>query len=199
MTDRLSHNAQLLKFFAQQYRGIPRKRLVKLVFMADIIGRQYLGKPLSSIQWTLYHYGPYSQEIPDAIDELERQGLCWTEVKHAPGEATWKKLYDSGRPTLFGFSLAEDEVLAFVVANYLDMPMEELLDDVVYQTAPYKKAQGFDQPLQMDLVDGEGKKEFGFDLGAIARAERQAEEGDFLTAREYFNGLRDRITARYAE
>ena len=39
----------------------------------------------------------------------------------------------------------------------------------------------------------------GFELEAIARAERQAEEGDFVTAREYFDGLRDRITARYAK
>jgi len=199
MTDRLSHNAQLLKFFAQQYRGIPRKRLVKLVFMADIIGRQYLGKPLSNIQWTLYHYGPYSQEISDAVDELESRGLCWTEVKHAPGEATWKKLYDAGKPVLFDFSLAEDQVLGFVVRTYLNMPMEELILDVVYETTPYKRAEKFGDTLQMSLVDDEGKREFGFDLEEIARAERQAEEGDFVTAREYFDGLRDRITARYAE
>jgi len=196
----LSRNAQLLKYFAQQYPGIPRKRLVKLAYMTDILGRQYLGKPLSGMNWILYHHGPYSQEIPEAINELEVQDLCWTEVINAPtGEATWKKLYDAGKPVLFDFSLAEDQVLGFVIRTYRDMPMDELMLDVVYETTPYKQAEKFGDNLQMNLVDDEGKREFGFDLEAIARAERQAEEGDFVTAREYFDGLRDRITARYAE
>ena len=195
----LSRNAQLLKYFAQQQSGMSRKRLVKLAYMADIVGRQFLGRPLSSFDWVAYHYGPYSLAIPDAIQELEDQELCWTKVERVPGEATWKKLYDSGKPTILDFSLGEDQVLHFVVSTYLDMSNEELIHDVVYETTPFTKAERFGEALDMGLVDGEGKDDIGFDLELIAKAERQAEEGDFVTAREYFDGLRNRIAARHTK
>ena len=195
----LSINAQLLKYFAQQYPGIPRKRLVKMVFMSDIISRQYLGRPTSTIDWILYHYGPYGQAIPDAITELEEAELCWTDVKKVPDEPRWKKLHDYGKPTVFEFSLAQDEILGFVVETYLDMPMEELLDDVVYEVTPVKQAERIGQRLDMNLADNEGKREVGFDLEKIIHAERQAEEGNFLTAREYFDGLRDHLAGRHTE
>ncbi|MDQ3675069.1 MAG: hypothetical protein M3365_11955, partial [Gemmatimonadota bacterium] len=39
-----SKTAQVLRYFAQHYGGpgVPRKRLVKLAYMADILSRQYL-------------------------------------------------------------------------------------------------------------------------------------------------------------
>ena len=196
----LSRDAQLLKFFAQQYPGIPRKRLVKLAYMADLIARQYLGHPVSSFAYRADHYGPYPPTITDAIAELEAEGLAWTQDSEPTDDGPgWKKLFDSGRRIEFDFTMEENEVLGYVVKNYLRMSMDELLEDVVYVTAPYRAATVFREQLPMDVVDNEGRRLAGFELGKVLRAERQAEAGDFLSAREYFDGLRNRIAARYAD
>ena len=198
----VSRNAQLLKFFAQAYRGIPRKRLVKMAFMADLISRQYLEHPISEFEWIAYYYGPYSREIPEAIGELESQHLAWTrEIEATPdGDAQWKLLFDSGQRVPLDFSFGENEVLAYVVDNYLDMPMEELLWDVVYPTVPFKKAvaEGFGSRVPMELANSVGKRLAGFDLEAIIKAERQVEGGEFVTASAFFNALRSDITERHS-
>jgi uncharacterized protein YwgA len=195
----ISRNAQLLKFFAQQYPGIPRKRLVKMAYMADLIARQYLGHPISEFEYRADHFGPYPPEITDALAELEAEGLAWTRATEATAEGpSWKQLFDSGHRIVFEFSLEENEVLGYVVKNYLNMPMEELLEDVVYQTTPYKASESFRERLRMEMADNEGKKLVGFDLRAIINAERQVDAGEYLVAREYFDGLRNRIAARHA-
>ena len=198
----LSRDAQLLKFFAQQYRGIPRKRLVKMAYLSDLISRQYLDHPITGFQWFAYYYGPYADAIKDRVGELEKSGLAWVQESEATpeGDMAWKRLFDSGRPVPFDFSLGENEVLAYVVANYLNMDMEELLYDVVYQTTPYKAVmfERFGSLLPMDLANREGKQSVGFDLEAVIKAERQVEAGHYVSAAGFFDGLRASITARYS-
>lgn len=199
MGSEISKNAQVLKFFAQQYRGIPRKRLVKMAYETDIIARQYLGEPVSDFEWRRDKYGPYSPEIPVAVAELESFGLGWTQETEATEDGPgWKKLYDAGRPVVFDFTLAENEVLAYVAANYLTMPMEELLFDVIYETKPMKVETQFRERLPMEIVDNEGRNLVGFDLVHIIKAEEQAKAGDYLTAPEFLDALRNQITARHA-
>lgn len=190
-----------MKFFAQQYhRGIPRKRLVKMAYETDIIARQYLGEPVSTFEWRRDKYGPYSPEIPEAVAELEAQGFGWTQETEATEDGPgWKKLYDAGRPVVFDFTLAENEVLAYVAANYLSMPMEELIFDVVYETKPMKAETQFRERLPMEIVDNEGRDLVGFDLRRIIKAEEQAKTGDYLTAPQFLDALRDQITARHAD
>lgn len=99
----LSRNAQLLKYFAQQSRGIPRKHLVKMAYVADLVARQYLGHAISDFNYVVHYFGPYPQEAPDAIAELEREGLAWTQVTGRTDEhdVSFKKLFDNGKRTLF--------------------------------------------------------------------------------------------------
>ncbi len=60
MTTALSRNALLVKYFAQVYRGIPRKHLVKFIYEADVLAREYLGHPLSKFQYQHAKYGSTS-------------------------------------------------------------------------------------------------------------------------------------------
>jgi hypothetical protein len=169
-----------------------------MVYETDIIARQYLGEPVSTFEWRLDQYGPYSPEIPLAVEELVASGLAWTQDTKATEDSPgWKKLYDSGQVIIFDFKLEEHEVLAYVTTNYLNMPMEELIFDVVYETKPYKAATQFHQRLHMELVDNEGRDLVGFDLGRIIKAEQQAQAGDYLTAPQFFDGLRNTIAARH--
>jgi hypothetical protein len=203
MATALSRNAQLLKYFAQQRRGIPRKRLVKMAYLSDLFARQFLGRPISELEYVVYFFGPYSHDIPEAIRELTERGLAWTKDDDTPSEdeITRKPLFDAGRPVPFDFTLGENEILAYVVANYLDMDMEELLEDVVYRTRPFREAAAkrrYDERIPMELEDNQGREAVGFDLEAVARAEQQAREGHFQSAQALFDGLRSKISARHA-
>jgi len=198
----LSKNAQLIKFFAQLGPGIPRTRLVKMAYMADVISRRYLGRPISDLEYRKDKFGPNAPEIGNVISELEAMGLVWTKNSPAStqeGRDASKMLFDSGRRVVFDFTLGENEILAYVAENYRAMELTEFVRDVVKQTRPFKAQRRFHEPLPMDLEDNEGRNLVGFDLEAIARAERQAEAGDFRTARDFFDALRTRLTARYTE
>lgn len=199
----ISRNAQLLKYFAQQCHGMPSKHLVKMAYMADLLARQFLGHPISGFNYVVFYHGPYPHEFKDAIGELEAAGLAQLiERKKAdPSDYELKKLFDAGKAVSFDFDLGENEVLAHVVRTFLNMDTEEFVEDVVYPTRPFqiaKEARRLDEPIPMHIVDGEGRREIGFDLNKALEAERQAEEGQFMTAASYFNGLRNRIAARHA-
>ena len=199
MSTSISRNAQVLRFFANADRGIPRKRLVKMAYLADVLALEYLGHPISEFPWISYHYGPYAFEIKDAVEELEKSGLAWTkDTDQAPDGATWKRLYLNADRVTYDFDLAENEILAYVVSNYLSVPMDELMDGVVYQSAPYVNRGEFRQPLPMETSRDVGRKKAGFDLGKIVKAEQQVRDGHFTSGREFFDDLRTRITARHA-
>ena len=194
----ITRDAQLLKFFAQQYSGIPRKRLVKMAYLADLISRQYLGHPITTFEYRVNHFGPYSPAIEDAVKELVSKDLALTRDSQPDedGQDAWKLLFDVGKRVVFDFSLGENEVLAYVADNYLDMSMDELLEDVVYPTAPFQAVRNeFRARIPMELVNGQEKQFVGFDLEAVIKAEQQAELGGYATAREFFDGLRARYTA----
>jgi hypothetical protein len=194
----ISKTAQVLRFFAQQYGppGIPRKRLVKLAYMADILARQYLGHPITEFVYIKDHYGPNARELPEAAQELLDGELA---DEHTERDGSYRKirLRASHKLAVFDFTLGENEVLRYVVDNYLDMDIDEFVDDVVKETDPFKAVDRQEEVIPMDIVDGTKRAEIGFDLERILRAERQAAEGNSMTLADFMNELRTEITARH--
>jgi hypothetical protein len=183
---RLSKTAQVLKYFAQQYKagaargGIPRKRLVKMAYLTDLLAREHFGHPLTDLTYYRYYYGPYDSAIRGFIDELVKADLA--DERHAlDGDYVTKFLVDHGVPISFDFGLAEMEILRYVAATYLSMPMQELLDDVVYQTAPFKKTSELNDKLPMDIVNNRVAETVPFALEAVLRAEMEIDAGQFTT------------------
>jgi len=173
-----------------------------MIYMADIIARRYLGHPISEFDYQKDKFGPYSPEIPKAIAELESLDLVWVKDNKATsqeGRDASKVLFDSGRRIIFDFSLGENEVLGYVVSNYRSMDLKEFIDLVVKKTKPFLAQKRVRAPLPMDIVDNEGRDLVGFELEAIIKAERQAEAGDFVTARDFFDSFLARLTARHTE
>ncbi|MGQ0713799.1 MAG: type II toxin-antitoxin system antitoxin SocA domain-containing protein [Gemmatimonadaceae bacterium] len=196
----ISKNAQVLRLFAQAYagRGIPRKRLVKLAYMADLLARQYLGRPVTDFIYIKDHYGPNARELPEVTEELTTHDLAQEYVER---DGTFRsiRLRASHTPVVFDLTLGENEVLRYVMDNYLNMDLEEFVDDVVKVTDPFRAVQRQGEVIPMELVDGVKRKEIGFDLERILRAEQQAAEGNSVTLAEFVNELRTEITARHAE
>ncbi len=194
MTPHLSRNAQLVKFFAQQYPGVPRKHLVKLIYMADLLAREYLGKPISSLNWYKYRHGPYDKNIENAVDELVEARLI-EDVRDPWWKGRYHRVVDLHQPVPFGFTLGESAVLDYVVTNYLRMPTEELVKDVVYHTAPFKAVHRVGQLLPMEMVDNRGTAVVGFRLEEVLRAEREGRSEEDMTLSEFVNELRAKAPA----
>jgi hypothetical protein len=183
----MSKTAQVLKYFAQQYqaengKGIPRKRLIKMAYLTDLLAREYLGDPITDFRYYLYDFGPYDEEIESVIAELEAAGLAETKLEWGQ-ETNIKRLVDRGVPVAFDFTLVESEILRYVTTNYLTMPMHELMDEIVYPSLPMKEAK-YKERLPMGLMDNRGRKAVGFDLEAVLRAEQDINRGNFTTALE---------------
>lgn len=194
MPPELSRNALLVKYFTQVYRGIPRKHLVKLIYEADVLGREYLARPLSTFTYKKDKYGPYDPAIKEAVSELvgaghvEEKRDSWFGGEGAEG--AYLRLYDQRRPVAFNFSLGESAVLDYVVTNYIKMPFEEFLYGVVYETLPMKAAGPRGSRLPMELADGVGTRKVGFHLEEVLKAEEAGRQGEFITLSEFVAELR---------
>ncbi len=194
MEPSLSRNAQLVKFFAQQYRGIPRKHLVKVIYMADLLAREYLGKPISSFTWYRYKHGPYDKRIEDAVSELVAADLV-EDTKDPWWRGAYHRVLDSHQPIPFDFSLGELAVLDYVNTNYVRMNTDELVNDVVYKTKPFVSTNRHNELLPMDAVNHSGTKRVGFRLEEVLLAEQEARRGDFMPLNEFMDELRAKAPA----
>lgn len=183
----ISKTAQAIKYFAQQYqslpghKGIPRKRLVKMLYMADLLAREYLDRPISVLEYYRDEFGPYDRAVKDFISELIDSDLANERVEW-DNEYEYKRLVDAGQPIVFEFTRGEYEVLRYVAANYLAMPMEELLRDVVYRSPPMQGDPPEGKPLNMDMVNGLGTRSVGFDLEDVLQAEEEVASGKFASS-----------------
>src|SRR5258705_8020504 len=123
----VTKTAQLLHFFAKENgrEGVTRKRLAKLAFMADILARQYLGRAISDLEYIKDQFGPYARELPDFTQELV--DLEFASEFEERTSATHRKivLRDRGKPLTYGFTRGENEILAYVMANYAAMDLQE--------------------------------------------------------------------------
>ncbi len=194
MSPDLSRNAQLVKFFAQQYRGIPRKHLVKLIYMADLLSLEYLGEQISSFRWYKYKHGPYDQAIEVAVEELVEAGLV-SDEREPWWKGSYHRVVDHHQPVPFDFGIGELAVLAYVVKNYLQMTTKELVSDVVYQTEPFKAMSRNGQRIPMESAKHAGTKRVGFRLEDVLRAEQEAKDGDSVTLSEFVDELRAKAPA----
>lgn len=194
MTPSLSRNAQLVKFFAQQYRGVPRKHLVKLIYMADLLAWEYLGAPISSFNWYKYKHGPYDKAIEVAVSELVASGLI-SDDREPWWKGNYRRVTDLHLPVPFDFTIGQSAVLDYVVTSYLNMPTKELVEDVVYQTEPFKRVTSRGQRIPMESAAHAGTKRVGFRLEEVLRAEQEARDGDFVTLGEFVDELRAKAPA----
>lgn len=196
----LSRDALLVKYFAQAYRGIPRKYLVKFIYEADVLAREYLGHPVSTFTYRHDHFGPYDAAIDEAVEELIDGGFAieqierWVSSVGEPGRT--HRLFDQRQPISFDFDLGEVAILHYVVKNYVDrMPFDEFMRDVIYQTEPWKARGPEGQPLPMDSVNHAGTRRVGFHLDEVVRAEEAAQRGEVVTLSAFMDELRAKTPA----
>jgi hypothetical protein len=185
---KLTRSDQLAAFFVNKHEGwlLGRTRLMKLMYLADHEARRYLGRPISDIKYVWYHYGPYDRSLKTRIGRLRDLGVIQEECVAFPTGNTGY-LYRAGDVSFTAdFTPAEIEVLSFVSKKYMNTPLEQLLDEIVYQTEPMAKAQkkgaeARNKALDMDVVNGVKARELSASFDELIERSAQVRTGDYLT------------------
>lgn len=188
----LSRNAEVLRYFLEERGALNHTRLLKLAYLADLSARRLLGRPISTFSYYFHHHGPFDPGLYDAVGELKRAGWAEERLEYYSGRKYEQRVSWTGPSGPASFSPAEREILEHVTRTYARMPLDQLLNDVVYQTEPMKAAQRGSTIPMADQNDVE-RNELGFDLEQVLVAERDALQGNYMTGRDFFDALRAAI------
>lgn len=196
----ISKNAQMVKFFVGRSRhGIGRTKLFKLIYLADLEARKLMGKPISDFEYHWHRHGPFDADIYDAAKELEDGEHAHTQQINHGGGYVESKLIDDEGLVPFDFSAAEFEIINFVAARFMAVPLRNLLDNVVYESRPMKEVEARGDRLDMEAVDNHDRRRIGFDFEEVVQADTDARGGDYILANEFFDGLRTEDSRPRAE
>jgi uncharacterized phage-associated protein len=153
----LSREEQLVAFFINACgEVVGRKRLMKLLYLADYHARQYFGHPISSIPYRWHDHGPFDESLYTCLDRLEERDIIRHEQVPVAGGATAHHYVPKDAPPAHEFTPDEVEILSYVCREYSKRDIRELLEDIVYQTEPMldaKKNDGRNKLLRMEIVD----------------------------------------------
>lgn len=184
---KLGREEELVAFFAEHCGRdgkLGRTRLMKLLYLADYEARRFLGRPISTVKYVWHLFGPYTPKLTMWIDRLKSGGfLVETPVSYPSGREGF--LYTIGnRQTTKSFQPVEMEILTYVCRQYSRVELQELLDDVVYQTEPMvraKKKGAKERALEMDIVNNIMARELTTTVEALFERRRQLRAGEFVS------------------
>ena len=187
-------NARVLKYFAQRAPGsLGVTQLLKLAYLADLHAREYLGRPITSFEYTYYRHGPFDKRLYSAVDELARRKWVRTESQSIFGGKSRRAVINQGEFQDLDFTPAETRILDYVARTYGSLPLDVLLARV-YETEPMKAARQ-DGRVPVEMADNRARDALGYDLEAVLGEEREIERGNFTSSGNFFDGLRAEIVA----
>ncbi|MDK2373185.1 MAG: Panacea domain-containing protein [Candidatus Korarchaeota archaeon] len=120
---------------------VGRTRIMKILYLADLIAKSKLGRTITKTEYRYYFYGPYSREVIDAIIKLKNEGYLTDNTEltkfglahdYRPTEKAYKAQFEH-------LTKEEAEILDSVIRKFGRNELLRLLD-VVYATEPMRKA-----------------------------------------------------------
>ena len=122
---------------------IGRTRVVKLLYLSDLISSARTGKKITNIKYQYYFYGPYSNDIIEELDMLVDKKIIKDYTFHTnSGIAHDYRLNDEMEEKVKDDVQKVDErqreIIDEVIKKYDGMRLDKLLD-LVYSTKPMKE------------------------------------------------------------
>jgi hypothetical protein len=188
----LSRSAQVLGYFLEDRGTLNHTRLLKLAYLADLSARRLLGRPITAFEYYFHHHGPFDSSLYGALGELKQAGLADERTEYYSDRKYEQRVTWTGGTRPAAFTAAEREILDYVTRTYAQMPLDQLLNEVVYETQPMKAARRGSR-VPMAEQDNAERNEIGFDLEEVLAAEREALQGNYMTGQDFFDALRATI------
>jgi len=131
MTKNFEKLKEIIKYVIKLQGGkvYTKIRLMKLLYILDREYFKKIGESLTGVDYKNYFYGPYSSQITNALNELEKEGVVTVEKKVDILED--KEFYIITLNS-HNFELSKEEmsVIREILSPYLHKSLQELLDDV---------------------------------------------------------------------
>jgi hypothetical protein len=185
----LTRNAQVLRYLIEVAPGAGHTILAKLAYLADLLARQHLGHPITSLDYIYDKHGPFdASRFYSALSELEHGGFMVRERADLGGYLGYpmlplQPLRDAD------LTDAEKEILTWVGRTYGSLTARDLCERVVYETTPMKSAK---RGQRLPMEESSRTDALEFDLERVLAGERAAEEGRVRPLASVFNELRAR-------
>ncbi|HLF92922.1 MAG TPA: Panacea domain-containing protein [Planctomycetota bacterium] len=174
----LDRTDELIVYFVERLSGqITRTRLIKFIYLADYEARRWLGAPISTLTYSYDRFGPYDKTLHDHLGHVSH--LVEEEPRRWIDHQGYVYHSRSSSP-VHRFTREERILLDHIAERYSSLPLPELLDEVVYQTEPMRKAIASDARftvLDMDSVNNEARRKFGSDLKQLLEAKDELDTG----------------------
>jgi uncharacterized protein YwgA len=120
----------MIEYLVSNFSGnaLTRTKLVKLLYLAD--RESYIGRDrqISNIKYIKYHYGPYSEDIVDALQEMDGD-----EIRELSGRSQNGTYYRyEANSDYEGSSLTREEraILKRVLREYENTQTKQLVETV---------------------------------------------------------------------
>jgi len=130
---------EVIGIIIQAHGGIlySKTKLVKLLYLIDRHFAKKYGRTLTGIEYKSYFYGPYSDEIEEALNYLNEQGFVKILYEESPFTGVPYYVLKLINLPNFG-SLTEEErkTVINIVKTYARKSLDEILDEV-YDTEEY--------------------------------------------------------------
>ena len=183
--------AALISFFLLKNPGAGRTQIVKFLYLTDLAYRQYQGNPVTDLEYVWGDHGPFDKRIYDVLDAMKFEGRVREDTYRTSFGKPAYRYEPAANCRQDGLHRAEIDIAEHVAGQVRDTPLRELLEDVVYQTAPMRDAQdrgARGQKLNMDLVNLE-KRKFGIDLEQAWDGAESIAQGKGIPAEKFFEEI----------
>jgi len=173
----------VLRFLISHLSGhVGRAQLLKLVYLADVEARRYLGRPLTSLRYTWQPGGPSDKAFDRHLEVLRTEGsiidepVAWRASVSAPLYAFIGPL--EATP----FTRGEEAVLSYITRSYADTKLGALIDEMIEASEPMRLARRAARPgarLAMSTEDNKDREEYGgVDLERLLESEARMRAGE---------------------
>lgn len=135
-----SKNHQLLAYLAKEHPSASITVLMKLSYLVDLISVKKLGNQISSFTYIRYSYGPFTQEIYNAVEDLVMEKVLLPRNDYAGGSVEYITYTYANKDGFLFDKISKEEI------GLIDEMMTDLkgygaktLTDIAYKTKPMIK------------------------------------------------------------
>jgi uncharacterized protein YwgA len=155
----------LIIFILSCYQGkiSPLTKLRKLIFLIDRYFAYKYGKPLTCIKYRNAYFGPYSEEIDNALKSLEKEGIIT--IEDVTGENTFYQCVKIANSFILVNPFYKPELdketvreLQEFIRPYLNRSLDDILNEIYelpeYQNTPLGEEIKFpEKPVKQESKD----------------------------------------------
>lgn len=164
---------------------LPEYSIQKLIFLAEIECYRSTGKRLTQVDYKSYDYGPFSQNVRDALNALKAEED--RRVRFGPHCNISRRVYEGVSAALPGIEVPnipkeKFEILERVCSKWGEKTPTQMVEHIertyIYATTPYDRYYEFekippkliDKTIEEDeVVDGEALKDEEIEFLPLAR------------------------------